>query len=302
MPSTSAHIYLNRINRVIDYITSHLKELLRLQELARLAHFSPYHFHRLFGSIVGEPLHGFIRRLRLERAVAMMQNGPKTTLTNIAFDTGFASSSDFSRAFKQRYGFSPRSYTRKRFLKESKIRQDLTAHEHYHLDKLPATKNPDRFRVRIIDQPVQRIAYVRVIDTTNTEKFLAAYQQLMDWGNAEGLVPGGQLIGMSKDDPEITPLTRYQFDWCLMLPHGVKPRNEVSEGVIPANHCAVVYSRGDLNKEYRAWKYLFDHWLPRSGYEPADAPAMEMYRTYPSFENPIFDIDCCLPVKPLRQR
>jgi AraC family transcriptional regulator len=97
--STSTHLYLDRINRVIDHITQHLDEPLRLKELAKLAHFSPYLFHRLFRNLVGEPLHTFIRRLRLEKAVGLMQHGRKTTLTEVAFRTGFASSSDFSRAF-----------------------------------------------------------------------------------------------------------------------------------------------------------------------------------------------------------
>ncbi len=302
MPSTSSDIYLDRINRVIDYITSHLTEPLRLQDLARLAHFSPFHFHRLFSSLVGEPLHAFIRRLRLERAIGMMQHGARKSLTEIAFSTGFASSSDFSRAFKQRYGFSPRGYTRERLIQESKIRQDLVAHQDYHLVKLNAVSNPDRFRVRLIDQPQQRIAYVRVINTTSMEKMLAAFHRLMNWGQTQGLVPGAQLFGISRDDMEITPMSRYQFDWCLAVPNGVNPRGPVSEGVIPSNRCAVVYSCGDLSKEYRAWKHLSDNWLPRSGYEPADAPSMERYRTYPSLENPVFDLDCCLPIKPLHRR
>ncbi len=302
MPSTSTHIYLDRINRVIDHIASHLAEPLRLQHIARLAHFSPYHFHRLFSSFVGEPLYTFILRLRLEKSIALMEHGSKATLTDIALRTGFASSSDFSRAFKQRYGFSPRGYSRERLLQESKIRQDLQRNPYYHLSKLPVRTNTDRFRVRLVDQPRQRIAFVRVIDTTNMNKLVEAYQQLMNWGTAQGIIPGAQLIGMSRDNPEITPLTQYQFDWCLVVPEGVRPRGDVSDGIIPANRYAVVYSHGDISKEYRAWKYLYDSWLPGSSCEPADSPALEQYRSYPSLENPMFNLDCCLPVQPLIRR
>lgn len=302
MPRSSSDIYLHRINRVIDHIARHLTESLRLQDLARLAHFSPFHFHRIFRSLVGEPLYAFILRLRLERAIRMMQHGGKKSLTDIAFSTGFASSSDFSRAFKQRYDFSPNKYTRERLWQDSKIRQDLLQHRSYHLTKLPAAGNPDRFRVRLVEQPRQRIAYVRVIDTTGMEKLMTAFDRLMNWGRTMGLVPGTTLLGISRDDPEITPLSRYQFDWCLAVPGDVKIDGPVSEGVIPANRCAVVYSRGDVYKEFRAWTHLFYNWLPQSGYEPADAPSMEKYRTYPSIGSPTFDLDCCLPVKPLRKQ
>lgn len=299
MRSTSNLIYLDRINRVIDYITSHLSKPLRLQHLARLAHFSPFHFHRLFSSFVGEPLYTFILRLRLEKAIALMQHGSKTTLTDVALRTGFASSSDFSRAFKQRYGFSPRGYSPERLVQDSKIRQDLLLNTHYHLNKLPAKTNTDRFRVRMVDQPRQRIAFVRVIDTTNMKKMAEAYHRLMNWGEAQGLIPNAQLIGMSRDNPEITPMSHYRFDWCLVLPESVKARGEVSEGFIAANRYAIVYSHGDTSKEYRAWKFLYDSWLPGSGYEPADAAALERYRSYPSLESPMFDLDCCLPIQPL---
>src|SRR5687768_18469718 len=88
----STQIYRRRVNRVIDYIKDHLAEPLPLADLARLAHFSPFHFHRIFRAFVGEPLHAFVRRRRLEQAVYRMQYGPKATLTRIALQTGFASS------------------------------------------------------------------------------------------------------------------------------------------------------------------------------------------------------------------
>jgi len=73
-PRESTHIYWRRVNRVIDHIKDHVTEPLPIAELARLAHFSPFHFHRIFRSIVGE-LHAFIRRLRLEMAVFQMRGG-----------------------------------------------------------------------------------------------------------------------------------------------------------------------------------------------------------------------------------
>jgi AraC family transcriptional regulator len=148
----SEQIYVHRINCVIDHITENLSEPLDLESLARLAHFSPFHFHRIFRSLVGEPLHAFVWRLRLEKAVFQMRHGGKATLTQIALACGFASSSDFSRAFKQVYGFSPRHQSRERFLQDSKIRQDLLTNAGYGLGKLPEPSNPDGFRVRLVER------------------------------------------------------------------------------------------------------------------------------------------------------
>jgi len=294
-------IYLSRINRVIDYISTHLADPLPLEKLARLAHFSPFHFHRIFRSLVGEPLHAFVRRLRLERAVAQMAHGPAATLTDIALRWGFGSPSDFSRAFRQAYGFRPRDYSRERFLQTSKIRQDLWANARYDVARRPRARNPDRFRVRLVDRPARRIAYVRVIGGYNAEKILGGFDRLMDWGRRHGLVPGATLIGMSRDDPEITPMSKYRYDWCLELPDKLSPYGNI--GVIPANRFAVLHCRGDIHKVDRAWQYLFDAWLPRSGYQPSQEPALEVFRAHPLEVGwTTFDIDCCIPVKPLEKR
>ena len=69
-PMTPEHLreeYTARINRVIDYIERHLDEPLRLDTLARVANFSPYHFHRIFAALMGETLNQFIHRVRLGR-------------------------------------------------------------------------------------------------------------------------------------------------------------------------------------------------------------------------------------------
>jgi AraC family transcriptional regulator len=133
----SVEIYRRRVNRVMDYISDHLGEPLPLEKLARLAHFSPFHFHRVFRSVVGEPVHAFVKRLPLERAVFALAHRPRESLTAVALRHGFASSSDFSRAFKEAYGFSPLSYTRATFLEKSKIRQDLMANAGYGFGALP---------------------------------------------------------------------------------------------------------------------------------------------------------------------
>jgi len=98
--------YVARINRVIDFIDRNLREELSLQKLALVAHFSPFHFHRIFRAIVGEPLNQFIQRIRLEKAAAHLFEWPKKSITDIAFDCGFTSSSSFARAFKDYFHMS----------------------------------------------------------------------------------------------------------------------------------------------------------------------------------------------------
>src|SRR5215475_12286984 len=87
--------YVDRINRAIDHITRNLAEPLPLEDVARTASFSPFHFHRIFRALVGETLHAFVKRVRLERALHLMAHRKGASLTDIALACGFSSSSDF---------------------------------------------------------------------------------------------------------------------------------------------------------------------------------------------------------------
>ena len=87
------------------------------------------------------------------------------------------------------------------FSQDSKIRQDLLANAGYHFGKLPPTTNPDRFRIRLVERPAQRVAYVRVVGGYVAEKIMGGFDRLMEWGRRHDLVPDAQLIGISRDDP-----------------------------------------------------------------------------------------------------
>jgi AraC family transcriptional regulator len=98
--------YAARFNRVVDHIQAQLAEPLDLETLAGVACFSPCHFHRLFHGWMGETIHDFIVRLRVERAAAQLAYDPAKSVTAIALDCGFSSSATFARAFKAFHGVS----------------------------------------------------------------------------------------------------------------------------------------------------------------------------------------------------
>jgi predicted transcriptional regulator YdeE len=69
---------------------------------------------------------------------------------------------------------------------------------------------------------------------------------------------------------------------------------------MPALKYAMVHSRGDIHKVQRAWTHLFANWLPASGYEPADAPYLELFRDSDDSKGwSILDLDCCVPIRPI---
>ena len=113
--------YVRRINNVIDYIERHLEEDLNLNDLARVANFSKFHFHRIFRAMVGETINRFVRRLRLERAAGQLIYNQEKTITAVALDCGFSGSAVFARAFREAFGSSPTDWRSGGRAMESKI-------------------------------------------------------------------------------------------------------------------------------------------------------------------------------------
>ena len=142
--------YVQRVNRAIDHVTRHLAEPLPLEEVARVACFSPYHFHRIFRALVGETLHAFVKRVRLERALFLISRREGASLTDVAFACGFASSSDFARAFRAHYGVPPSVFDvdALRRARRDEMAAQLTPDARHRLTRLPAGENPDGFTVQ----------------------------------------------------------------------------------------------------------------------------------------------------------
>ena len=72
--------WIDRLNRAVDYLEEHLKDP-DLQEAARIACCSPYHFQRMFTLLAGMPLSEYLRRRRMSRAAVDLQSGADTPTT-----------------------------------------------------------------------------------------------------------------------------------------------------------------------------------------------------------------------------
>ena len=62
MKETTLKVYKERILRSLVFIQQHLDEEIELGTLARVAYFSPYHFHRIFHGMTGESVKEHVRR------------------------------------------------------------------------------------------------------------------------------------------------------------------------------------------------------------------------------------------------
>lgn len=170
---------------------------------------------------------------------------------------------------------------------------------HYTLDHLDRFAEDEALEVRLYSLPAQRLAYIRVYDSySEFSRITHAYERLVTWYcQRGGRLENTTLYGMSHDNPDVTPQRLCRFDWCLAVPADWQPESEISVQDFPACQVAAIQCLGDLEQEDRAVQYLFRCWLPRSRYQPANLPGMEIYRRQPAdlgWET--FDLDLAVPV------
>jgi AraC-like DNA-binding protein/mannose-6-phosphate isomerase-like protein (cupin superfamily) len=106
---------LVRMANVIAHIQRHFREPLRIDDLARIANLSPSQFQRTFKRTYNTTPQKFLQRVRLHEACEMLKD-PNRDITNIAYETGFSSSSFFATQFKLHIGESPSQFRRKKLL------------------------------------------------------------------------------------------------------------------------------------------------------------------------------------------
>lgn len=269
--------YIERVNLAIDRIHGRLDRPIRLRDLARAAMLSPHHFHRVFQAIVGETPAEYVKRLRLEKALRLMALAKPPSLTRIALSCGFASSADFSRSFKQKFGVPPSVFDIHawRRLHAQALEEGLSPAKH--VAALPARDNPDAFRVRIRDLPARTVAYIRVSRPYEGDRVLRATRRLIAWAEKHG-VADHQWLGYQWDNPEITALKDCGYNIAVESPpERVPARGEIGRYRFPPMTVAQIEIRGGIDLELRALQWFYGSWLPRSGYVPDDQPGFEAF-------------------------
>lgn len=99
----------NEIARAIDYLSSHLNEMVTIDDLASQVGMSRAVLHRKFKQATTMSPIQFVKSMRLNRAAMNMADG--MNVNEAAMEVGYVSSSQFSREFKRMYGQSPKQWS-----------------------------------------------------------------------------------------------------------------------------------------------------------------------------------------------
>ena len=97
------------VSKARQWVAAHCEDSLSLAAAAQAVNLSAKYFSDVFRKATGIPFVDYVARVRVEKAKNLLVN-PQLRITEIAFEVGFQSLSQFNRAFRRHAGTSPRDY------------------------------------------------------------------------------------------------------------------------------------------------------------------------------------------------
>lgn len=272
--ATTRSDYAVRLERVIKWLADHMDDTLDLNELAEVAYFSPYHFHRIYHAMQGETAAETVRRLRLHRAAVELITG-ELPVTRIARRAGYGSQEAFTRAFKAAYGVPPARY------RASFVPMPGTGRTE---DAMETTQS---FLATIREIP--SITVAALAHQGDYQAIPGTFVRLATMAGALGaLGPGTRSFGIYYDDPSVTAVDALRSEACATVPDDWAPSGDLLRREIRGGRYAVLRHVGPYAELGRAYTWLYGTWLAHSGEEADDAPCVEEYlndaRTVPPAE------------------
>jgi AraC family transcriptional regulator len=295
--------YSARMHRVLEHIDRHLDQELDLRALARVAHFSAFHFHRVFFSWTGETLGDYLRRRRLEIAASRLAAQPKLSIFNAAVSVGFGSTEAFARAFKARFGCSASTWRASAAQQRNSgqaLRNPGQIGGASVNDNDSTTAKGAAMKVKVVERKPVQVTYLRHIGPYGQPLSEFWQRTVYPWMAANDQL-GQPRYGISLDDPAITAADKCRYDAGVEVRGRITVPGNSQSKTIPGSQYAVTAFRGSVDQIGGVWHALLREWLPSSGLQLDARPFLEYYPTDASFDSKsgVFTCDIAIPVAPL---
>ncbi|SDP20383.1 AraC family transcriptional regulator [Actinopolyspora xinjiangensis] len=290
---------LDRLNEAMDHIERHVAADIDVEELARIARTSPYHFRRMFSTLAGIPLSEYVRRRRLTLAAAEVL-AERRSLLDIAVTYGYGSGEAFARAFRAVHGVGPAEARRSGAVLTSQPRMT------FHLTVEGSTP----MEYRIVEKPEFRLLGYRtevpIVHEGHNEaiaEFTASVgtERLARLKPLSDQEPGGIVSVVEPlDDSSRAEGSPVDFLRGVVSSAALPPElaeQGVAERSVPAGTWAVFRAEGEPPETAQhIWRDVYTQWFPSNPYRSVPGP--EILSAQPSGEDSRMSYELWLPVVP----
>lgn len=278
---TISQDHIKSINKALHFIEQHLESDLSLEKISKIAHYSPYHFHRVFKQFTNETLNNYIARKRVEKASATLLHKKEVTISEVSTQFGFTSNSSFTRAFKKFYGMSPSDFRRESKGKYSKISQVKSkngqALTHFEPYVCHSNQNNDS---SMTSPEVKTIEAIETVGITciGKQQLGPSIYRLLEWAGQKGLLrnPDFKVATIFYDSFKITAPDKVRMSACLLVNEPIKTDGEIISTTINSGQYITAHYEIGVQEFPVIWMNLFK-WMNDNGYKKRDQPPFEIY-------------------------
>lgn len=281
-----------RINRALNYAQEKLPACVELDEVAQIAAFSSYHFHRVFMLVVGESFASFMRKRRLEWATMELLTTRRRIL-DISLDAGYETQESFARAFKCHFNTTP-----------GKFRNNVRSPKEAFLGLKSAFEIQlgELMKPEIIER--NSFAVIGIQKDYDKPDFSGALSQWQEFRSRSHEVKTANntcFYGLS-----VVPTRTRQKNNCsgvfqYLAAHEAVEGETVPEGMtkltIPPQRYAKYTFTGPVSGFQAFIMSVWTHYLPESGLEVIESPEIEVYDERFSLDSHESEMDYLVPVK-----
>ena len=269
--------WLDRMMGALEYLEAHLDDECDVNEAARVACSSPFHFQRMFHMLTGVTIAEYVRKRRLSLAAQELASSDIKVI-DAALKYGYDTPEAFCKAFRKAHGLTPSAARR------SGARLKLFPQLSFHI----SLKGDQEMDYQIVEKPgfkiVGKALRVSTRDGENMKVIPQFWNQTMqagDVGRLTALMSHGGVVG----DAVLGVCTEFQHDQqeftylIAVEKEGAPPPDGFVEKEIPAATWAVFESVGALpDAIQKVWGRIFSEFFPSTGFEHAEGgPELEVY-------------------------
>lgn len=267
--------YLKQVQIGIDYIEANLDFDLQLEQVAKEANISQWHFQRIFKALTNETLKTYIRSRRLANSLDKLLL-TQDRIINIALCAGYESQESFTRAFKKAFGLTPNEYRKlgdkSLFLKKVQFDAEYLRHINQNVTLVPEIYAQSKMLFVGL-----KTNYFSVDSEKNNigKKLPPLWETFMNQVHeVENMVPG-ICYGIIRQTKDGTDQLEY-YAAVEVVKVGTLPAGMVSIELPPSMYAKFTH-KGDVKSIDRTVDYIYSSWLIQSGKRHTYSADLEIY-------------------------
>ncbi len=280
------------LQKALDYIEEHLEEKLTLEDVADVANYSPWHFHRLFKAYVGKGVGEYIRLRKLSKASAELVFTTRP-IVDIASKYTFESQAAFTRAYQSCFGVTP-----------GKVRRKLKTVHSFLPVRLEHTKTIRKgeqlMKTRITERDEFTVVGMDCFCSQNNNTIPQLWEKFNKYMN---VIPNMKeckaALGICVSDVEhVTPDTEFRY----IASMEVEKVDELPEGMVaytvPGGTYLVLEHVGALDTLPQSYDYAYKTWFSENEeYGPTGFHDFEVYDERFKFGQEDSIMEIWIPIK-----